>query len=345
MRKGQRKGHTPFIWQETGLVQERFENIVTAVADENNADVFIYAGPLNEDSWRAFMGTCPDETGRANAVLYLTTYGGDAATAYRITRFLQRRYEKITVIVDSMCKSAGTLIAVGAHTIVMTDRGELGPLDVQIGQQDELYGLQSGLVTIQALETLQEQSFSYFETGFLKLTSRSGGRITTRTAAELASSLAGALFGQLYAQLDPMRLGENYRQMLVSREYATRLARTGNVTELLDRLITSYPSHGFVIDRAEAMNLFPDVREASASEIALAGELASVANAGLWDLEPTVEHLTSDPVNIAVKFRILDEKERTDVEAISESEEPLPSTRALRGDDPAREFATDGVGH
>ena len=218
---------------------------------------------------------------------------------------------EITVVVDSMCKSAGTLIAVGSHTIVMTDRGELGPLDVQIGQQDELYGLQSGLVTVQALETLQEQSFSYFETGFLKLTSRSGGRITTRTAAELASSLAGTLFGQLYAQLDPMRLGENYRQMLVSREYATRLARTANVTEWIDRLITSYPSHGFVIDRAEAMNLFPDVREPSAVETALAGQLVSVTNSGLWNLEPTVEHLTGDPSNIAVKFGILDEKERS----------------------------------
>ena len=93
----------------------------------------------------------------------------------------------------------------------MSERGELGPLDVQIRQRDEVFGVQSGLVAVQALVTLQEQSFSYFETGFVKLMGRSGGRITTRTAAELASSLAGSLFGHIYAQLDPMRLGENYR--------------------------------------------------------------------------------------------------------------------------------------
>ena len=328
------------------MARQAFQGSVEAVVDENDAEVFFYAGPLDEDSWRQFVAVCPDEIGRPNAVLYLTTYGGDPASAYRITRCLQRKFAsgKITVVVDSMCKSAGTLIAVGAGTIAMSDCGELGPLDVQIGQQDEVFGFQSGLVAVQALETLQEQSFSYFEEGFLTLTSKSRGRITTRTAAELASNLAGTLFGQLYAQLDPMRLGENYRQMLVSREYARRLAGTVEVPQWIRTLIAAYPSHGFVIDREEAAALFPDVRAISERELALAGYLEKVAHSALTNYAPIVEHLNGDPTGIAAKFGLSNMEETTDVETtVSKNEATFPTDSGI-GEDAAREFSIDGIG-
>ena len=286
-------------------MREEFHKSIEAVAEEDDANVFLYAGPLSENSGHEFIELCPDETVHTNAVLYLTTYGGSPDAAYRITRHLQHKYSngKVILVVDSMCKSAGTLIAVGAHTIAMSERGELGPLDVQVRQRDEVFGVQSSLVAVQALGTLQEQSFSYFEAGFMRLTARSGGRITTRTAAELASSLAGSLFGHIYAQLDPMRLGENYRQMLVSREYATRLARASNIRpDSVDRLITTYPSHGFVIDRMEAKTLFPDVRELTKSESELAVNLEPIAASSFWEDTPTVAHLTGDAAGIAAKL-------------------------------------------
>ena len=324
------------------MAQENFPKSVVAVAEEHDADVFLFAGPLREDSGYEFIDECPDKIGHPNVVLYLTTNGGDPSAAYRITRCLQHRYSsgKLILVVDSMCKSAGTLIAVGAHTIAMSDCGELGPLDVQVGQRDEVFGFQSGLVAIQALETLQEQSFSYFERGFVKLTSRSGGRITTRTAAELASSLAGKLFGELYGQLDPMRLGENYRQMLVSREYATRLAGSRKVA--LDKLITAYPSHGFVIDRIEAGTLFPDVRELTGAESVLADQLETITYPALWANEPIVEHMTGDPADVAARLGIADKEEDYNGKTTNGLEgAPAP---AITGEDAGREFATDGIG-
>ena len=49
----------------------------------------------------------------------------------------------------------------------MGDRGELGPLDVQLEEPDEIGASQSGLVTTQALASLKEESFDVFETNFL----------------------------------------------------------------------------------------------------------------------------------------------------------------------------------
>ena len=269
--------------------------LVEVVAEENDADVFLYAGPLIPEGDETFISMCSGEEDRPNIVLYLTTLGGSADSAYRIARHLHSKYSqgKVILIVNSMCKSAGTLSAVGAHTIAMSDRGELGPLDVQIGERDEVFSYQSGLVAIQALVILQQRSFEYFEDAFLNLTTRSRGRITTRTAAEIASSLTGSLFGNIYSQLDPMRLGENYRHMLVAESYANRLAEaTGVNGSALHKLLTEYPSHEFVIDRTEARGLFPDVRELSESERHLADCMAPVAETGLNSATPTIVNLT-----------------------------------------------------
>jgi ClpP class serine protease len=43
--------------------------------------------------------------------------------------------------VSGYCKSAGTLIALGANELAFGEHGELGPLDVQIAKRDEVLGL------------------------------------------------------------------------------------------------------------------------------------------------------------------------------------------------------------
>ena len=57
--------------------------------------------------------------------------GGDGETAVRITRAAQARCKELTVIVPDMAKSAATLLAVGAHYILMGPASDLGPIDPQ----------------------------------------------------------------------------------------------------------------------------------------------------------------------------------------------------------------------
>ena len=222
---------------------------------------------------RAFADVSLREPTQPNCMLILATYGGDAAAAFRMIRYLQARYSggKFILYLPDMCKSAGTLIALAADSLVMSEHAELGPLDVQLQQPDEVGQVQSGLVPIQALKTLEEESFRLFESSFLKLRGRSQLQITTRTAAEIASNLAVGLYSGLYSQLDPLRLGETYRSIEIASMYAERVM-SGNVRpETVDSLVSGYPSHSFVIDRKEATRLFVDVQPPSDTLIDLMG--------------------------------------------------------------------------
>ena len=205
----------------------------------------------------------------------LVTFGGDADAAYRIARCLQDQYEKFVLYVSGICKSAGTLVAVGAHELIISDHGELGPLDVQMSKKDELWEYQSGLTVMDALTALKDNAFNAFEEFFLDIKRKSGDTITLRTATEIATDMTKGIFAPLYAQIDPIHIGEAARAMSIAGHYGKRLLeQSGNIDpNSLNFIMSAYPSHGFVIDRREADNLFGIVREPSPNEIALAQRL------------------------------------------------------------------------
>lgn len=71
--------------------------------------------------------------------LLLHTPGGDVDAAEKLISLVRNRVgEKGTlrVIVPDFAKSAGTLMALGADTIVMSDSSELGPIDPQVCLKD-----------------------------------------------------------------------------------------------------------------------------------------------------------------------------------------------------------------
>jgi len=157
------------------------------------------------------------------------------------------------------------LICIGAHELLIGDLGELGPLDVQLTKPDELGLRSSGLTIDSSFRSLQTVAFGMFETFMLDFIRRSGGVITTKTAAELSATLTTGLLAPIFGQMDPMKIGEDFRSTRIADEYAVRLnAHTHNVTQDdgvdgIEALVRGYPSHGFVIDRTEAEELFENV--------------------------------------------------------------------------------------
>lgn len=179
---------------------ERLLSLVGTVAEQRDADVVLYNGEI---SWNWTPGEniidmCAEEKSRPNVMLILITHGGDPDAAYRIARTLQQKYEKFIVFVPGYCKSAGTLVAIGAHGIVMADHGELGPLDIQLSKPDELGEASSGLDTIQALSYLKAEAFSMFEDIATDLKYDLRGQITFKTAMQLSSELTTGLFKPVY---------------------------------------------------------------------------------------------------------------------------------------------------
>jgi Serine dehydrogenase proteinase len=274
-------------------------DLANLIADRSDSDVMFFNGELTRGVDAHLIGECIHRRRRPNVLFMLITPGGDADVAYRIARCLQRKYSKFSLYISGYCKSAGTLIALGAHELIISDHGELGPLDVQMMKKDDLVQRQSGLTVMAALEALHDKAFLAYEKYFLETTAKGGGTITVNTAADIATKLATGLFAPLYQQIDPLLVGEAGRALSVADGYGRRLLDSSGNSSLraLKFLATDYPSHVFVIDREEASMLFSSVREPDPVEAALAhrmGERARLPNFG-GGPQDVIEILSEEP--------------------------------------------------
>lgn len=90
---------------------------LTRIVTTSNADVMLFNAPIERHRDRKMIRMCHRETRRPNLILLLVTEGGDPDAAYRIARTLQNRYERFSCLISGYCKSAGTLLLLGAHEL------------------------------------------------------------------------------------------------------------------------------------------------------------------------------------------------------------------------------------
>lgn len=225
-----------------------------------DGDIFFYYGPIDREGYNQISAIYESKHNKKKkCCLVLVTYGGDPDAAYRIARATNHHYEEFEVLIPDICKSAGTLLCIGASRLIFGDRGELGPLDIQLSKPDEMFENMSGLDLIQAINGLQTQLLDAFRSYLLEI--RGGSRIKTKMAADIAVKLADGFINPIASRIDPVTLGEHQRAMQIAFDYGERL--NAMVQSLkpnaLISLVGSYSSHGFVIDRKEAAELFVNV--------------------------------------------------------------------------------------
>jgi len=222
-----------------------------------DGDIFMYHGGISRNGYNQLSTILELKPAKRKKVcLILKTYGGDPNAGYRIARALNHHYSTVEILIPDVCKSAGTLICIGASKLIIGDRGELGPLDTQLSKPDEMFDYMSGLDIMQALQALQDRVLASFKNYLFDI--RGGSRLTTKLAADIAAKLTDGYITPMVAKLDPLTLGEHVRAMQIAFEYGERLNnKSGSLKEnALIQLATNYPSHGFVIDRKEASGLF-----------------------------------------------------------------------------------------
>lgn len=237
------------------------------LATDPERDFIVVSRSIGRDLHADLTRLLDERTVRKDhCTLVLTTYGGDPHAGYRIARCLRHHYKSIRLVIPSYCKSAGTLIAIAADELAIGDRGELGPLDIQVANPAELQERSSGLDPHQALEITMQHAIEAFRAALVDI--RLVTRLSTKLAGEFASKLAAGMVEPLYAQIDPNRLGELQRAMRITHEYGSRLnGYSSNLkNRTLDKLVAGYPSHSFVIDRKEARDLFHRVFPTNAAE-------------------------------------------------------------------------------
>lgn len=249
-----------------------------------NADIFLYSGPIEDDSLGEIAEAVTSSfSGRERCILILATNGGSANGAFQIARFFQRTYEEFILYCPGACKSAGTLVALGANILIMDQFSELGPLDVQIAKDDEIGARKSGLLATSTFEALAEQTFKMYEHLMMSIKYKSAGQVSFKLASQLAATMTAETVGQLYAQMNPDVIGSERRSLLIAKRYGDMLvsesenAKSGHT---VDHLVSCYPSHDFVIDDTEARKLFRHVYMPTEELYTLTAALGKVAQSG-----------------------------------------------------------------
>ena len=165
-------------------------------------------------------------------LLILDSAGGDVAAAYFIAKICREYSSNFQVAVPRRAKSAATLICCGAEAVHMGNLSELGPIDPQFDRVPAL-----------ALKNSVEH--------LAELTKRH-----PHASEMFASYLAKTL--RIEA------LGYYERVAESAAQYAERLLRARRgaaitsdaVSAIAQRLVYMYKDHGFVIDAAEASEIF-----------------------------------------------------------------------------------------
>jgi len=94
---------------------------------------------IDRDDTLGFMDLLHNVVAGHNIDLLLHTGGGDIDAAEKLISMVHNRVgdAELRVIVPDFAKSAGTLMAIGADKILMSDTSELGPIDPQIVLRDD----------------------------------------------------------------------------------------------------------------------------------------------------------------------------------------------------------------
>ena len=264
--------------KKAGLFTPEAHKKAFEVAEELDARIYVYSGDIDGKGLSDLIlsSNFEDESSyRNNTVLILTTLGGSANDAYQIARFIQETSDNFYLSVPAYCKSAGTLLALGAHKLFMTLVSELGPLDVQLPRRDDIGQRRSGMVMGTAFEGLTDECYKLFEKIMLDIKRRSQYNISFETASRIASDIVCGVMAPVYSQINPDLLGSDLRDLRVAQAYGERLAKFSNNVKPLtvDHLIRDYPSHDFIIDQHEASELFENVEEPPESLSVLINEI------------------------------------------------------------------------
>lgn len=262
---------------DKGIKRARLKEALDAVERDLGGEVVVYNGPISEDGLGLFVSKATQISSDKKLILAIVTYGGIADSAYRIARYAQNYFKDFVLFIPSDCKSAGTLIALGASKIYMSPFGELGPLDVQVLKHDEIFERRSGLLSKSALWTLTEESFRTFEEILISLRNRSAGTIGFKLSSQVAANITTGLMSPIASQIDPLSMGEDYQNLQIAKHYGDRLIERFKTVHpsAVTALVNEYPSHNFVIDLFEARQLLGNAELATPGLMAIVGAMGA----------------------------------------------------------------------
>lgn len=286
------------------LMKKCLDNPVAGLSELYNADIYIVSGDVDRHLYEKVDKTIQDgeQFRSTNAVVILCTPGGLADDAYKIARSFKRNYTRVTYLILGWCKSAGSLVALSGDQIIFGNKGELGPIDVQILKEDGFGRRESGLDYSTALNALTDNCIVMLDQVFLNLQRISGGTMSTKTGYDIATKIVVGMLSPISSQLDPLRLGEIERAIKITMQYGLML---GVPKGVILRFIHSYPSHGFTIDYEEANRFMDNVSMLPSFLSGLEDQLISILQ--LKNVKECIHNPSEIPVAILIENQSSDD--------------------------------------
>lgn len=193
--------------------------------------------------------------------LWLYTRGGDMNVPWPLLNAIYSYTEKVEVLVPFRAHSAGTLIAMGAHRIVMSPSGELSPVDPTTANQ---FNPRDPNNPHSVLGISVEEV-----TAFVEMAKESIGIEGSSNLVSILQTLA--------KDISPIALGNVHRTYIQIREVSKKLLglhidivkEEARVNDIIDKLTKKLYSHLHAINRREAQGIGLDVIDANAKEDAI----------------------------------------------------------------------------
>ena len=231
------------------------EGWLSDFAKLNNKVLLVLDSDINSQCFGAVTDALAQIDGEQDISLVLNSPGGSIEVAFWIAKAIRGKCRRLDVIVPDSAKSAATLIALAADSVLLGRLGELGPLDPQMPDPGGT-GLRSPLQIVKGLEFLRNYYLETFDVTVFFLLDRASMDVTRTMgrAIELLSPIADSL----YRSIDYRELGEAARDLAVSEAYARETMRRwspleeGVAESIVRQLVWEYPDHGHIIDVEEA---------------------------------------------------------------------------------------------
>ena len=126
------------LFQATHAARYQRQALIQELQKETGRKLICYvagsAAPVEREDTVAVVDLLHNLPAEHDLDLLMHTGGGDTDAAEKIITMVRTKVgnAKLRVVVPDFAKSAGTLMALGADAIVMSDSSELGPIDPQI---------------------------------------------------------------------------------------------------------------------------------------------------------------------------------------------------------------------
>ena len=182
----------------------------------------------------------------SNIDLFLYSTGGDTMVPWRLVSMIREYCDKFSVLIPYKAHSAATMIALGADEIVMTDLGELSPIDPSTAN---IFNPQDPLNPQNKIPISVEDVMAYFDLA--------KNKFGIKNDEELSKIFQK--FIEANPQIHPLALGNVNRIHNLIRMLAERLLKSHKtpmkeeeIKKIVDYFTEKLYSHQYFIGRKEA---------------------------------------------------------------------------------------------